>query len=63
MEIDRYFKEAMKQEASDLYLIGGEVPVLRINGELTYLSPKLNNAELTKTILDLLTPLQKKSVC
>ncbi len=34
MEIDKYFKEAIKQEASDLHLIGGEPPSLRFEGEL-----------------------------
>lgn len=56
MNIQSYFKEAIKKEASDLHLIGGELPMIRIEGELKELDDKpVNNKELTLAIKDLLT--------
>ncbi len=34
LELKSYFKEAIKQEASDLHLIGGELPMIRVEGNL-----------------------------
>ncbi len=55
LNIKSYFKEAIKQEASDLHLVGGELPMLRIEGELKELDAKpLSNKELTDGIMELL---------
>ena len=59
-DLKAYFKEAVKQDASDLHLIGGELPTLRIEGELKNLSDKvLDNDDLVKEIQELLTKEQK----
>ena len=42
MELDYYFKEAIKRNASDLHLVEGSVPSLRIYGELI----KMNEAPI-----------------
>ncbi|MFH1291703.1 MAG: PilT/PilU family type 4a pilus ATPase [bacterium] len=56
MDIKKYFKEAIKQDASDLHLVGGEAPVLRIEGQLKELSHnKLNNSELVTAIMGILS--------
>ncbi len=60
LEIESYFKEAIKQEASDLHLVGGELPMLRIEGELKELDEKpLNNKDLIAGIDTLLTKEQQ----
>ncbi len=56
-----YFEEAIKAKASDLHLVGGEKPVLRVEGELKEIEDKkLPNKELESAILSLLTAEQKK---
>lgn len=61
LDIKSYFKEAIKQEASDLHLVGGEVPMVRIEGDLKDLDDKpLNNKELFSQINELLTKEQQK---
>ena len=37
MELEPYFKTAIENNASDLHLVEGSVPALRISGELTRL--------------------------
>src|SRR5690348_4562802 len=60
LDIKSYFKEAIKQEASDLHLVGGELPMLRIEGELKELDEKpLNNKDLASEIEGLLTKEQQ----
>jgi twitching motility protein PilT len=60
MTIQTYFKEAIKKEASDLHLVGGELPMLRIEGELKELSDKkLNNKELVVGLMGLLSKEQQ----
>lgn len=55
-EINNFFKEAIKQGASDLHLVGGELPIIRIHGDLVELSNKpLNDSELKEAIFGLLT--------
>ena len=50
----------MKQEASDLHLVGGELPMIRIEGELKELDDKkLNNKDLLAGINELLTKEQQ----
>ena len=61
LNIKNYFKEAIKQDASDLHLVGGEAPTLRIEGELVPLAEKaLNNKELELAIMGLLTKEQQE---
>lgn len=60
MDIKKYFVQAVKEKASDLYLIGEEVPVLRIDGDLHYLKPVLKDTELRKEIFKLISANQKK---
>src|SRR3989344_8338696 len=60
MELKSYFKEAIKQEASDLHLVGGELPMLRVEGELKELDEKpLSNKDLLAGINSLLTKEQQ----
>ena len=60
LELKSYFKEAIKQDASDLHLVGSELPMLRIEGELKSLDEKpLNNKELLAEINSLLTKEQQ----
>ncbi len=59
-ELKSYFKEAIKQEASDLHLVGGELPMLRIEGELKELDEKpLSNKELESGVSEILTKEQQ----
>ncbi len=61
LKLSAYFKEAIKQEASDLHLVGGELPMLRVEGELKQLDDKpLNNKELLAEINELLTKEQQE---
>lgn len=56
-----YFKEAIKKDASDIHLVGDEIPMLRIEGELTDLDTKpIGNKELTTGIYEILTKDQIK---
>ncbi|MBP6859486.1 MAG: PilT/PilU family type 4a pilus ATPase [Candidatus Magasanikbacteria bacterium] len=60
LKLDSYFKEAIKQDASDLHLIGGELPMIRVEGELKDLDDKpLSNKELLAEINELLTKEQQ----
>lgn len=60
LKLDSYFKEAIKQDASDLHLIGGELPMIRVEGELKDLDDKpLSNKELLVEINELLTKEQQ----
>lgn len=57
-----YIEEAVKAGASDVHLIGGEKPMMRIAGELQPLdADALPAKELEKEIVDLLTPAQEKT--
>jgi twitching motility protein PilT len=56
LKLESYFKEAIKQDASDLHLVGGELPMIRVEGELKELDDKpLNNKELLAEIEELLS--------
>jgi twitching motility protein PilT len=56
MNLKSYFKEAIKKEASDLHLVGEELPMLRLEGELQPIDEKpLNNKELEAAVFELLT--------
>jgi len=59
--IKTYFDLAIKQGASDLHLVAGEKPTLRIDGNLVDIEEKdLPEKELETGLLSLLTPEQKK---
>ncbi len=59
--MESYFKEAIKQDASDLHLVGGELPMLRIEGDLKELAEKqLDNDELTENIMKLINKDQQE---
>ncbi|OGH94991.1 MAG: hypothetical protein A2538_04875 [Candidatus Magasanikbacteria bacterium RIFOXYD2_FULL_41_14] len=56
MDIKKFFKEAIKKEASDLHLVGAELPMIRVEGELVAIAEKpLVNSELETTIKALLS--------
>ncbi len=60
-KLEDYFQEAIKQKASDLHLVGGEVPMVRIEGELKELDTNpLDNKELLAEISSLLTKEQQE---
>ncbi|MFH1790110.1 MAG: type IV pilus twitching motility protein PilT [bacterium] len=61
MDIKKYFKQAVKDDASDLHLVGGELPVLRVEGELKTISDtKLDNKELNMAIMSVLSKEQQE---
>jgi len=61
IDINKYFREAIKQGASDLHLVGGEIPMLRIHGELSELEKKpMNDGFLKSAISKILTAVQQK---
>lgn len=60
LNLQGYFKEAIKKDASDLHLIGGELPMIRIEGELKELEDKqLNNKDLLVAIKGILNKEQQ----
>src|SRR3989338_6897213 len=55
MDISHYFKQAIKQNASDLHLVAGSVPALRIGGDLVKLKHEVvTNEELEKAVFSLI---------
>ncbi|OGH84130.1 MAG: hypothetical protein A2469_02150 [Candidatus Magasanikbacteria bacterium RIFOXYC2_FULL_40_16] len=58
--IKTYFESAIKNDASDLHLVAGEKPMIRIQGELKDLADSaLPEKELQAAIFSILTPSQK----
>ncbi len=56
-----YFEDAIAAHASDVHLVGGEKPMIRVNGELVDLdSHELSPKELESGVYELLTTDQKK---
>ena len=54
MDISAYFKKAIDRGASDLHLVGGSIPSLRIGGELIKLTQEaLDKDDLEKSIASL----------
>lgn len=45
MDISHYFKQAVEQKASDLHLVAGSIPALRIGGELVKLNHEIIKAK------------------
>ena len=63
LDITGFFSQAISQSASDIHLVGGEIPELRIEGELAPLAAKpLNNKDLVSAINGLLTKDQQKKI-
>ena len=55
MDIEKYFKQALDQNASDLHLISGNKPTLRIAGELKEIeSTNLKAKELEEAVFGLM---------
>lgn len=55
MDISYYFKQAIKQNASDLHLAAGSIPALRIDGELIKLNhDAVKNEDLKQAITSLI---------
>ncbi len=55
MDLQFYFKQAIANEASDIHLVGGGVPYLRIDGQLVKLNDDIIDAQqLTEAIYGLL---------
>ncbi len=51
-----YFKEAIKKDASDLHLVGGQIPVLRVDGQLQDIENEpLENKTLETQLLSLIS--------
>ncbi len=60
-KIEKYFEEAIKNNASDLHLVGEEKPILRVKGQLNYIEKNpLPNTELENEITKILNPEQLK---
>lgn len=61
MDIKKYFAEAVKNGASDVHLVGGEIPMMRVSGELKEMGEKaLDSSGLKEAALAVLTADQKK---
>ncbi|MBU0597195.1 PilT/PilU family type 4a pilus ATPase [Patescibacteria group bacterium] len=59
--IKAYFEDAIKEDASDIHLIAGEKPTLRIDGKLKDIEEKvLPKAEIEKAIYSIMDADQKK---
>ncbi|MFI5265392.1 MAG: type IV pilus twitching motility protein PilT [Candidatus Levyibacteriota bacterium] len=62
MEITELLDKTIQNNASDLHLIVGETPVIRIDGRLTHLTtyPGVTKEEMERMIFSLLSPVQKE---
>jgi twitching motility protein PilT len=71
MDIDKLFQLAVKNKASDLHLVNGLSPLLRINGEIIPISKlkeakdyfkeeKVSNTDLEKLLTEILTAADKE---
>ncbi|MEA3463980.1 MAG: PilT/PilU family type 4a pilus ATPase [Patescibacteria group bacterium] len=55
MDISNYFKQAIEQKASDLHLVAGSIPALRISGELIKLNHEvIKSKELEQAVNSLI---------
>jgi len=62
MNIKQFFKDAIKEEASDLHLVGNELPMIRIEGELKEIGEKpLNAKELETAIFEEMLSKEQKA--
>lgn len=54
--IQSYFKEAIKRDASDVHLVGDEIPMMRVEGELVEIEDKpIKNKDLETAIAGILS--------
>ncbi len=61
INLQRIFKEGIQKKASDIHLVGEELPMLRIDGELIEISEeKIDNDELEEVLSIILTNEQKR---
>ncbi len=61
LDINTYFKQAIKNGASDVHLVGAEKPMMRLHGDLVELdSNVLENGALNRAIAALLLPGQRE---
>lgn len=62
MDIQELFRITVKEKASDLHLLAGIPPTLRVDGSLKYLTgyPSLKPEEIEEMIYSILTPAQKE---
>lgn len=61
MNLKQYFKDAIDNNASDLHLVGGEMPMIRVEGELKVLETKqLSAKELQTAIFEELLSKEQK---
>ena len=59
MKLDKYFKLAIEKKASDLHVVGGEPPALRIAGQLQFIDDHvIAPAEMVSMVEELLTKSQ-----
>ena len=60
LNVDSHFKSAIKSQASDLHLVGGELPMIRVKGALTETDSKpLSNKELLSAVMGMLSAEQQ----
>ncbi|MBU0546399.1 hypothetical protein KKA13_04065, partial [Patescibacteria group bacterium] len=60
LDVNIYFREAVKNKASDVHLVGNELPMIRIEGELRDLgNEKLSDEELRAGIAQILSKEQQ----
>ncbi|MBU1131079.1 type IV pilus twitching motility protein PilT [Patescibacteria group bacterium] len=62
MDINNYFAQAVKKGASDIHLVVGKPPILRIDGDLKPIDkePKIDRLSIEKMVFSILTPGQKE---
>src|SRR3989344_4306661 len=61
MSIQEYLEIVVKKEASDLHLIVGSPPIIRVDGQLMPISPNiLSFADTESLVFELLAPDQKE---
>jgi len=57
MQISHYFQEAIQRQASDLHLVSGSIPAIRVDGDLAKLSDEiLNDQELREELKLIIKP-------
>ena len=61
MEIKKYFERAIQEEASDLHLIAGSLPALRVSGQLKRIEENpIKNEQLQEAVDSILSEEQKE---
>ncbi len=62
MNINDFFETAVEKKASDIHLIAGRPPILRIDGKLVAIpkAAELSRTDLEKMVFSILTPNQKE---